>query len=49
MDINTWLKNFKENWQNHNINNVLDLFDENVTYYETPFVKLNNFDALTKA
>ena len=48
MSINIWLKNFKENWQNHNINGVLSLFDKNIIYYETPFIKLNNFDALVK-
>jgi len=48
MDINTWLKNFKDNWQNHNISGVLDLFDKNIIYYETPFVKLNDFDSLAK-
>ena len=48
MDINTWLKNFKDNWQNHNINGVLDLFDKNVIYYETPFTKFNDFDSLAK-
>ena len=48
MDLHTWLKNFKENWQNHNINGVLDLFDKNVIYYETPFIKLKDFDTLAK-
>ncbi len=48
MNINTWLKCFKENWQNHNIKGVLDLFDKNVVYYETPFVKLNDFYSLVK-
>lgn len=48
MNINTWLKKFKENWQNHNINGVLDLFDKAVIYYETPFIKLNDFETLSK-
>lgn len=48
MDITAWLKNFKENWQNHNTKGILDLFDKNIIYYETPFVKLNDFDSLVK-
>ncbi len=46
--IGLWLKRFKENWQNHNIDGVLSLFDKNVIYYETPFVKLDNFEKLSK-
>lgn len=46
--IKIWLKKFKENWQNHNADGVLSLFDKNVIYYETPFVKLDNFEKLAK-
>jgi len=46
--INNWLKQFKTNWQNHKIQEVLKLFDKNVIYYETPFIKLNNFEELRK-
>jgi len=48
MDIKTWLENFKEYWQSHNIGGVLSLFDKNVIYYETPFIKLENFDELSR-
>ena len=48
MEIDTWLKKFKEHWQNHNITEILNLFDKNVIYYETPFTKLNNFNTLAK-
>jgi len=46
--INNWLKEFKTHWENHNITNILNLFDKNVIYYETPFYKLDNFEQLSK-
>jgi len=49
MDINKWLEEFKENWQNHNISKILELFDKNVIYFETPFQKLKDFNELSKA
>lgn len=48
MDINDWLKKFKNSWENKNINDVLSLFSSNVLYYETPFHKLNNLDEIKK-
>ena len=48
MDINFWLESFKKNWINHNIEGVLELFDPNVEYYETPFHKLSSFSELEK-
>ena len=37
MNINNWLKNLHEAWKNHDINEVLDMFTEDVEYWETPF------------
>ena len=48
MKIHVWLKSFKEYWQTHNVNGVLSLFDKNVIYFETPFLKLDSFSKLEK-
>lgn len=48
MDINIWLERFKKYWQAHNIKGVLSLFDRDVIYYESPSLKLKNFDAIAK-
>ncbi len=42
MQIETWLKNFKQNWQNNNIEEIIKLFSKNLVYYETPFQKITN-------
>lgn len=42
--IDTWLQQFKDAWQSHNIDDVSSLFDANVEYWETPFKKLETFD-----
>lgn len=47
MEIKIWLESFKNNWINHNTDGIMDLFDKNVLYYETPFLKLS-FEELEK-
>ncbi len=42
MDINNWLDNFRKNWINHDVDGVLDLFADNVEYFESPFMKLDS-------
>ncbi|MCK5081203.1 MAG: nuclear transport factor 2 family protein [Candidatus Moranbacteria bacterium] len=48
MNIETWLEKFKNYWEAHDIEKVLSLFDKNVVYHETPFVKLKDFDKLAQ-
>lgn len=38
--IDDWLNKFKNNWINKNVEGILDLFAENVEYWETPYKKL---------
>jgi len=49
MDIELWLSQFKRYWTNHEVEKVLELFDTDVAYFETPFQKLNSYDELNKA
>jgi hypothetical protein len=48
MNIESWLNKFKEAWQNHDIKEVMSLFQKELTYFETPFHKINNLEDLTK-
>ena len=48
MDIDDWLEKFEKHWKTHNINGILNLFDKNVIYFETPFFKLENFGELAE-
>lgn len=41
-----WCKNLKKYWQEKDINNIINLFDENVEYYETPNQKLSSSEEL---
>ncbi len=41
MTIEDWLKKFVDCWKGHEIDSVLELFDENVEYWETPFKRLD--------
>ncbi|MDO8260320.1 MAG: hypothetical protein Q7T50_02335 [Candidatus Magasanikbacteria bacterium] len=47
-NINKWLEQFTSAWKNHNIDNVLSLFTQNVEYWETPFIKIRNLTSLRK-
>ena len=49
MNIELWLSQFKKYWTNHEVEKVLELFDTDVVYFETPFQKLNSRDELKKA
>jgi len=40
--INDWLVKFKNCWIEKDIDGVMDLFADNVEYWETPFKKLND-------
>ncbi len=40
MDIGRWLDQFEDTWERKDIDSVLDLFTDEVVYYETPFERL---------
>jgi len=44
-----WCNNLREFWKNKQIDNIMDLFDRNVVYYETPKVRINSIDEIRKA
>jgi ketosteroid isomerase-like protein len=44
--IENWLSAFTSAWQSHDIDTVLDLFADNVEYWETPFQKLTGKGAI---
>lgn len=48
MDIEVWLRKFKECWESHDVQGVLDLFDRDVIYYETPFLRLKDFKEIER-
>lgn len=48
-EINDWLINLKKFWVEKELQSVLSLFADNVTYFETPFLKLNSKKKILKA
>ena len=40
--INNWLKKFTAFWKTRDIDGVMDLFTDNVEYWETPFSRISN-------
>ena len=46
MDIEKWLEDFERTWKKKNVESVLELFTDDVDYYETPFEKLDNKEDL---
>ncbi len=40
--IDDWLAKFKQNWKAQDIDGVMDLFADNVEYWETPHLKLRD-------
>jgi len=46
--INNWLATFKKGWTTKNIDLVLDLFAEDIRYWETPYQQLPDKAALRK-
>lgn len=43
-NLENWCNNLKKYWSNKEINKILDLFDKNVEYYESPNEKLETFE-----
>jgi len=46
--IKEWLQKFEENWKQKKVDEVLQLFSENVEYHETPTKKLENKEEIRK-
>ena len=46
MNIEDWLEKFKKSWINHEVESVLELFEDGVEYWETPFQKVDSFEEL---
>ena len=42
MDYNKWCEELLDNWRQENIDEILNLFDKNVEYYETPVLQIDN-------
>lgn len=47
-NIDKWLKQFTSAWKTYDIDKVLNLFTENVEYWENPFKKLSSLDEVRK-
>lgn len=45
-DIDGWLKEFKEAWIGKDVDRVMELFTDDVDYYETPFLEFESKDEL---
>lgn len=46
MNIEQWLEKFNAGWITHDIDSVMQLFTDNVEYWETPYYKLDSKDHL---
>jgi hypothetical protein len=46
--ILNWLKSFEMNWKSKNTDSIVNLFDKNVIYYETPSQRLNSLQEIKK-
>lgn len=45
-DYYKWCLELKENWKIKDVEKVIQLFDENIEYYETPKVKIENLSEI---
>ena len=45
-DIDEWLKKFKQAWIGKDVDRVMELFTDDVDYFETPFIEFENKDEL---
>lgn len=43
-NLEKWCEDLKKYWESKDIDNIINLFDENVIYYESPNEKLNSFE-----
>lgn len=44
--ITDWIDIFRTCWKNHDVDGVMDLFTDDVEYWETPFKKVKNIKEL---
>ena len=47
-DYYKWCLELLNNWKQKNVENIVNLFDENVEYYETPAEKINTIKEIRK-
>ena len=47
-DYYKWCIELLNNWKQKNIDNIVNLFDESVEYYETPTEKINTMNEIRK-
>ena len=47
-DYYKWCVELLNNWKQKNVKNIVNLFVENVEYYETPTEKINTIKEITK-
>ena len=47
-DYYKWCVELLNNWKQKNVENIVNLFDENVEYYETPTEQINTIKEIRK-
>lgn len=47
-NLEKWCNDLLKYWQNKDINNIINLFDVDVIYYETPKMKINGINNIRK-
>lgn len=48
-NIETWMKQFSQEWAQYNIEKVMSLFTQDVEYWESPYEKFENFEEMQDA
>lgn len=47
-DYYKWCLELQENWKQKNVDDIVNLFDEKVEYYETPTQKINTIKEIRR-
>jgi len=45
-DIEVWMKKFRERWIAKDIDGVIEIFTDEVDYFETPYQEIEDLEAL---